>query len=112
VTAIDWQTLIATEDMNSSGNVNPNDWPWFLEQAALLLATTVPQACPTCLGVGMLRFTSDKGWTDPCTDCPTVAKLLAIGAAVMAWQQEEPGPRKAYRVARHILIDELRAVEP
>jgi hypothetical protein len=77
VNGVDWQTLIDRElfeQFEGSGE---------LPCARDLLATRVPQLCEWCEGRGWLDDLDNDGATVPCPDCPTVERLLAIGAAVM-----------------------------
>lgn len=47
------------------------------------LATRVPALCPTCDGTTVTHNERHE-WADiSCPDCPTIGRLLAIGAAVM-----------------------------
>jgi hypothetical protein len=84
MTAIDWHEIIAVA-------TDRDEWvyghsPDHDEVADCVLAARVPQACPTCEGSGHLGPATGSPQRDygrACPDCPTVAKLLAIGAAVM-----------------------------
>jgi len=50
---------------------------------AYALAASVPQLCQTCEGQGVVFCADADDIGDACDDCPTVERLLAIGAAVM-----------------------------
>jgi hypothetical protein len=114
MTAIDWQQVF--RDAPADGWLCASPFP------STLLAIRVPQACPTCDGSGIRRYTDYLngyivGATEPCPDCPTVAKLLAIGAAVM--HGIDGSPPDANHVNQDWWIEgwedaqiALRAVEP
>lgn len=72
--------------------------------AAAQLDARVPALCQTCNGKGTVPGPADLPFT--CPDCPTIGKLLAIGAAVMACPADEPFAE--WR--EHLRI--LRAVQP
>ena len=76
----------------------------------LILATRVPQLCQTCEGSGKVRnqawMTRGVVWTD-CPDCPTVERLLAIGAAV--WTARGVA---GYAGDRMVSLTALKAVKP
>lgn len=85
--------------------------------ASAALATRVPQACQTCEGDGIRRSECGAYRPGACPDCPTVAKLLAIGAAVM--HGIDGSPPNANHVNQDWWIEgwedaqvALRAVEP
>lgn len=94
------------------------------EAVALQLAAKVPQLCQTCGGTQRIAAPEgrgdglpDPGWCAPCPDCPTIARLLAIGAAVMTATLERSewvaldGDKDLTRVAGTLLA-RLRAVQP
>ena len=98
-------------------------------QADALLAAKVPELCRTCGGDGLVpqcHPEHDAQGEDcgcpanfmPCPDCPTIATLLAIGAAVMTarmlrdsqrYRTECLGRRDAYS---DDLLARLQSVEP
>jgi hypothetical protein len=98
---IDWQEIIkANIDATAATQAG-------LVSLQSAIATRVPQACSTCDG-----FPEGCG----CPHCPTVGKLLAIGAAVMGARVRDDdgsvqiGPlRLAYAES---LLNTLQAVEP
>jgi hypothetical protein len=112
MTAIDWHEIIAVA-------TDRDEWvyghsPDHDEVADCVLATRVPQACPTCDGSGWTSWQTPEMhgpqvWL--CPDCPTVAKLLAIGAAVMGFD-ELPQSSDAYSDGWNDCLIALRAVEP
>lgn len=81
------------------------------DNARDVLAAKVPELCSTCHGVGTicdLRCDNCGGSASlplgmtcsnhlakptPCPDCPTIGKLLAIGAAVIVSDFDEQHPR-------------------
>ena len=84
------------------------------------LAAKVPELCPTCGGSGHTEAIRSPRTPDDCTcsDAPTIAKLLAIGVAVMtkcaefddcAWTAEQV---KRCEFGTHPIIAGLRAVQP
>jgi hypothetical protein len=121
MTAIDWQQIIG-DGVNESfwriaGGGGPSQEETNtgdLQVAYDVLAARVPQACPTCDVCRNGGYTDEVGEfvsiSNPCPDCPTVAKLLAIGAAVMTWP--EPDRRFYYEQGQGELLDHMRAVEP
>jgi hypothetical protein len=104
VTAIDWQQIFAERLLRGEPTVVTS---WELGDADIILATRVPQACPTCGGSGIKMFPAPILGVD-CPDCPTVAKLLAIGAAVMTLDEDSFSSEPFW----YDIIDRLRAVEP
>jgi hypothetical protein len=118
MTAIDWEQIIG-KGVNESfwrmgggggpsqAETNTGD----LQVAHDVLATRVPQACPTCEGDGNRRSECGAYRPGACPDCPTVAKLLAIGAAVMGFD-ELPQSSDAYSDGWNDCLIALRAVEP
>jgi hypothetical protein len=116
VTAIDWQQIgrdavrrgdeayweqvrkaTATHDLE----LIPKHWDLWSDT---FLAARVPQACPTCEGAGEWVYDMERV---VCDHCPTVAKLLAIGAAVMTWE-----PHVVAAGESLLWQTSLRAVEP
>lgn len=75
-----------------------------------------PDLCPTCDGASMVRNRSRSGDTHiDCPDCPTIGRLLAIGAAVMTGAingQPFDFDRSSYRQGIDDCLAELRAVQP
>lgn len=93
------------------------------EAVALQLATKVPELCQVCGGTGERHYEwgGKAGTFDPCPDCPTIARLLAIGVAVMSGRVELPavtfgGTPNWQQQDRHDgaawLLAELREVQP
>ncbi len=75
-----------------------------------VLAAEVPELCPTCGGRGWEVCSVNK-YGEPdgaaeCLDCPTIAKLLAIGAAVMSADMDDQSTMV------RLFLDHLRAVQP
>jgi hypothetical protein len=83
MTAIDWQQIIV-DGLQISAEYGD---PWDYNVTGNVATLRVPQACPTCDVCRNGGYTDEVGEfvsiSNPCPDCPTVAKLLAIGAAVM-----------------------------
>ena len=86
-----------------------------------ILAARYPAACPICLGkgevIGPLIPPGPGHWTAECLVCPTIGKLLEVGAAVMTWTSEAFYPsiwglQDAYIEGGNAVIDHLRRVEP
>lgn len=91
------------------------------EAVALQLAAKVPKLCQACGGSGYVVESHILGENvNPCPDCPTIAKLLAIGAAVMTDGFELPAPRGyAHQLSQagfaygvEMAVAHLRAVQP
>ena len=96
--------------------------------ADAILAARYPAACPVCLGkgevIGPLIPPGPGHWTAVCMVCPTIGKLLEVGAAVMRCKTQWAGIAEGARLqvdapgfSSHVLyatdlIDHLRAVEP
>lgn len=98
------------------------------EFVGYVLATKVPEACKVCGGAGRIcahstlgmqvRHVVDCGTYRMCDQCPTVAKLLAIGVAVMTaevndWSVEvEVGPQHTAKTdGVKFLMEILQSVE-
>jgi hypothetical protein len=122
MTVIDWQPLIAHAVDNAywhmAGGHGPSDETpdaGDMQVAYEFLATRVPQACPTCKGLGCTcPGYCERADDHVCPDCPTVAKLLAIGAAVMTaptWVADDWSLR-AWTDGWNTAHGRLRAVEP
>jgi len=66
--------------------------------AADILAAKVPELCRECEGTG-LDYSGNVNHPTECQDCPTIAKLLAIGAAVMSADEANPDSAPSWYVA-------------
>ena len=105
----------------SGGDKGPLDDPDTGDQqvAWTILTARYPAACTTCKGTGAtLGLATDaQSWkVITCLDCPTIGKLIAVGAAVMTWTSEAfypstEGLQDAYIEGGNDVIDHLRAVE-
>ena len=77
-----------------------------------VLAAKVPELCLACKGLGCTCPGYCERTDDHvCPDCPTIAKLLAIGAAVMTDHGLDE-PMGDYAHGWNHLLADLRAVQP
>ena len=106
---IDWCSIF-----NNSGTYWSHDY-------TDVMTAKVPAACNTCKGTGIESGIDMHGDSDfwDCPDCPTIAKLLAIGTAVMTAQDDGYGVRvdvggETYGTTdgARFLLRILRVVEP
>ena len=73
-----------------------------------MLAAQVPELCAVCAGSVMAAAERERyGFWDSCPDCPTIVRLLAIGAAV--WTGADNYDESACFQATCVA---LRAVQP
>ena len=83
----------------------------------LQLAARVPALCTTCGGTTVTHNERHE-WADiQCPDCPTIGRLLAIGAAVMTAESSEDGwvvqlPGQLATNFSVPLLTQLREVQP
>lgn len=80
------------------------------------LDAKVPDLCQTCGGTKRVATPGTSVDYVGCPDCPTIAQLLAIGAAVMSaevsggWIVQLPGQLATN--AAELLLSQLRSVQP
>ena len=88
-----------------------------IREASELLAARVPALCTTCGGTTVTHNERHE-WADiQCPDCPTIGRLLAIGAAVMTAESSEDGwvvqlPGQLATNFSVPLLTQLREVQP
>ncbi len=105
---------IRTADRTQDGGATQEqlDSAWQVE-ARTALAAKVPELCQTCDGFGCSVIIEDGD----CPDCPTIAHLLAIGAAVMTAKVEGTcavriSPDHNVAIEADRLLQFLRSVQP
>lgn len=104
----------AIEGIDSNGHYDRDVTRLFV------LAATVPALCGTCGGTAGMEEGCPRcslgicSAHQPCLYCPTIAKLLAVGAAVMTLDLsgDEGHISPTHINAQQALVDYLRAVQP